>query len=95
MKNLFRKLFGIKKEEKITHKVVIKTGLYKESKSKRKPIYTTEIKSNNFGGTHYTLENLIKDKISIPEVTVYYGTNGDERSNLAKKFIITIEEDEA
>ena len=44
----------------MAQKVIIQTGLYMESESRRKPIYTTENKNNHFGGIHYTLENLIK-----------------------------------
>ena len=92
MSDILRKLFCKSEDEKTNHKIVIKTSLYKESTSRRKPIYTTVIKNNKFGGTHYTLENSIKEKILIPEVSVHYGTNADDRIKVAKDFIITIEE---
>jgi len=74
----------------MAQKVIIETGLYMESESRRKPIYTTENKNNHFGGIHYTLENLIKERISLTEID--YDTNATERYAVAKKFKITIEE---
>lgn len=76
----------------MAQKVIIETGLYMESESRRKPVYTTENKNNHFGGTHYTLENLIKERVSLTEIPTYRDTNGTERSAAAKKFKITIEE---
>lgn len=76
----------------MAQKVIIETGLYMESESRRKPIYTTENKNNHFGGIHYTLENLIKERVFLTEIVTCRDTNATERLAVAKKFKITIEE---
>ncbi len=73
-------------------KTEIVTGIYKESSSKRNPVYTTAIKSTSFGGRHYTLEELVKTLIDIPEVKVYESTNANDRESISKQYKITIEE---
>jgi hypothetical protein len=73
--------------------IEIITGLYEESSSKRKPIYTTELKSKSFGGRHYTLEDLIKLKLNLPKVpTSYSGLKREQREQMSKRYKITIEE---
>jgi len=72
----------------MAQKVIIETGLYMESESRRKPIYTTVNKNNHFGGIHYTLENLIKERVFLTEIV----TCRDTKLAVAKKFKITIEE---
>ena len=76
----------------MAQKVIIETGLYMESESRRKPIYTTENKNNHFGGIHYTLENLIKERIFLTEIPTYRDTNAKQRLAAARNFKITIEE---
>ena len=73
--------------------IEIITGLYKEAFSRRAPIYTTELKTKSFGGKHYTLEDLLKLKLNLPEVqTSYKGLKQEQREQKAKQYKITIEE---
>ena len=71
--------------------IQFETGLYQEMSSKRCPVYTTERKSEHFGGIHHTLEGLIKEKINLPELPTHRGTNASWREERSVKYKITIE----